>query len=42
MKLALRDRIQAVIFAYETGVNRPAVSATPPAPHDHASGSQPR
>jgi len=24
MKLELRDRVQAVIFAYETGVNRPA------------------
>jgi DNA-binding NarL/FixJ family response regulator len=24
MKLDLRDRVQAVIFAYETGVNRPA------------------
>jgi DNA-binding NarL/FixJ family response regulator len=24
MKLKLRDRVQAVIFAYETGVNRPA------------------
>jgi hypothetical protein len=23
MKLELRDRVQAVIFAYETGVNRP-------------------
>jgi DNA-binding NarL/FixJ family response regulator len=27
-KLELRDRIQAVIFAYETGVNRPAIGAT--------------
>jgi len=23
MKLSPRDRVQAVIFAYETGVNRP-------------------
>jgi DNA-binding NarL/FixJ family response regulator len=36
MKLDLRDRVQAVIFAYETGVNRPAVGATPPRPHDQA------
>jgi DNA-binding NarL/FixJ family response regulator len=27
MKLELRDRIQAVIFAYETGLNRPSVDA---------------
>jgi DNA-binding NarL/FixJ family response regulator len=29
MKLELRDRVQIVIFAYETGVNRPAAPANP-------------
>jgi DNA-binding NarL/FixJ family response regulator len=32
MKLELRDRVQAVIFAYETGVNRPAAGAKPTPP----------
>jgi DNA-binding NarL/FixJ family response regulator len=32
MKLELRDRVQAVIFAYETGVNHPAVGAKPTPP----------
>ena len=29
MKLELRDRVQIVIFAYETGVNRPPAAADP-------------
>jgi DNA-binding NarL/FixJ family response regulator len=36
MKLDLRDRVQAVIFAYETGVNRPAVGARPTRPQTEA------
>jgi DNA-binding NarL/FixJ family response regulator len=32
MKLDLRDRVQIVIFAYETGVNRPAAAADPAPP----------
>jgi DNA-binding NarL/FixJ family response regulator len=36
MKLDLRDRVQAVIFAYETGINRPAVGAKPTRPHNRA------
>jgi DNA-binding NarL/FixJ family response regulator len=32
MKLELRDRVQIVIFAYETGVNRPAAPANPTPP----------
>ncbi len=34
MKLDLRDRVQAVMFAYETGVNRPAAGAERTAPRE--------
>jgi hypothetical protein len=36
MKLDLRDRVQAVIFAYETGVNQPAGAANPTRSEDQA------
>ena len=36
MKLDLRDRVQAVIFAYETGFSRPAVGAKPSCPQGRA------
>jgi DNA-binding NarL/FixJ family response regulator len=32
MKLDLRDRVQAVIFAYETGINRPTARAEDDSP----------
>jgi DNA-binding NarL/FixJ family response regulator len=32
MKLQLRDRVQIVIFAYESGVNRPATETNPAPP----------
>lgn len=33
-KLNLRDRVQVVIFAYETGLNRPAAGFKPPHPRE--------
>jgi DNA-binding NarL/FixJ family response regulator len=36
MKLDLRDRVQAVIFAYETGVNRPRSTSPPTTSADRA------
>jgi DNA-binding NarL/FixJ family response regulator len=36
MKLELRDRVQAVIFAYETALNRPAIGTEPTQPLDRS------
>ena len=41
MKLELRDRVQAVIFAYETGVNRPSGGPQPNLSANRAGGQVP-